>query len=223
MGFSGQGKRGTSGWRTTNNEDQVSLCREPGKARLWPWLGDQRQLYVITEGGRGWLDWGGGGRVKKIERTEKEAEGWAPWNRGRERRREGSRGTWMNSCIRAIYSTTGKFPGDKSSGNDKLHCTANSTYLSSNSSLQAMCLTSTGLNEKESWGQSLCVCVLACLSWQRSRSCHPVLLPGKETDGRPKTLKNPPNTGALMRPWKTAALVFGCFPLPSSWPSGKMG
>lgn len=61
----------------------------------------------------------------------------------------------MNSCIQAIYSTTGKFPGDKSSGNDKLHCTANSTYLSSSSSLQpsfhlTMCLTSTGLNEKES-------------------------------------------------------------------------
>lgn len=49
--------------------------------------------------------------------------------------RRGAKGAWMNSCIRAIYSTTGKFPGDKSSGNDKLHCTANSTYLSSNSSL----------------------------------------------------------------------------------------
>lgn len=78
--------------------------------------------------------------------------------------------------------------------------------------------------------ERMCVCVRA-RAFARSPaslgstlcSCHPVLLPGKETDGRPKTLKNPPNTGALMRPWKTAALVFGCFPLPSSWPSGKMG
>ena len=70
----------------------------------------------------------------------------------------------MNSCLRAIYSTTEKFPGDKSSGNDKLHCTANSTYLSSNSSLQpsfhlTVCSTSTGLNEIESLGQCVRVCV----------------------------------------------------------------
>lgn len=130
--------------------------------------------------------------------------------------------TWMSSCTWAIYFTAGKFPGDKSSGNDKLHCTANSSYLFSNSCLQpsfhlTMCLTSTALNKNESRGHRF------LFSWQRSQACHPVLLPGKETDGRPKTLKKPLNTAALMRPWKPAALVFGCFPLSSSWPSGKIG
>lgn len=65
----------------------------------------------------------------------------------------------------AIYFTTVKFPGDKSSGNDKLHCTANSTYPSSSSSLQlsfhlTMCFTSAELKEKVSRRQiqSVCVC-----------------------------------------------------------------
>lgn len=96
----------------------------------------------------------------------------------------------------AIYFTTVKFPGDKSSGNDKLHCTANSTYPSSSSSLQlsfhlTMCFTSAELKEKVSRRQiqSVCVCVLAFHSWQCSRSCHLVLLPGEEVDRGPKTLK----------------------------------
>lgn len=97
-------------------------------------------------------------------------------------KKDGSRASWRNSCIWAIYFTTGKFPGDKSSGNDKLHCTANSTYLSSDSSLQqsfhlTMCLASTGSNEKQSWGQSLygCVCVLVCLPFLAAPPVHVLL------------------------------------------------
>lgn len=54
-------------------------------------------------------------------------------------------------------------PGDKSSGNDKLHCTVNSTYLPSNFSLQLPFyltaeLTSTGLSQMESPGLNLRLC-----------------------------------------------------------------
>lgn len=99
----------------------------------------------------------------------------------------------MNSCIRAIYSTTGKFPGDKSSGNDKLHYTANSTYLPSSSSLQPS-------DHAPHFHWISPVPILRANSACVSMHLH-MLLPGQQADTqRPETLKKPPNAGALMRP-----------------------
>lgn len=77
----------------------------------------------------------------------------------------------LNSCIYAsffFYFTTGKFPGDKSSGNDKLHCTENSSHLSTSSLLQpcfllTACLAPTEIHNTDSQAWRLPVCVHACV------------------------------------------------------------
>ncbi len=74
-----------------------------------------------------------------------------------------------------------------------------------------------------------CLCMYArlpaCLSWQQSHSCHPVLLPGKETDGRPKALKKPSKHWCLDETMKNSCSCFRLLPSPiimTKWKNGIM-
>lgn len=131
---------------------------------------------------------------------------------------------WINSCMWRISWSAGIFPGDKSSGNDRLR-------LQSKFHLHPLHLPAV-LSTVYRTSSSICVCtallpssstVLAVLLLLSSRASY---LRGKQTGAlkTPNPSSPPPvEHRGLDESMKNSCTCLSCFTLSSSWPSGKIG